>query len=62
MRYLSGIPILQPEPLNTNPNGPPEASPQSILQFKELEVDYVRYSAWKALVKRKTGHEIAPTV
>jgi len=48
---MSGIPIIQPVPLNNDPCGP-MGSPQPILQFKELAVDQVRYQEWKASLKR----------
>ena len=53
---LSGIPIIQPVPLRTDPCGP-MGSPQPILQFKELTVDQVRYQEWKASLKRHRPHK-----
>jgi hypothetical protein len=49
---LSGIPIIQPVPLITDPCGP-MGSPQPIMQLKELAVDQVRYQEWKASLKRE---------
>ena len=54
---LSGIPVIQPVVLTEDHDGfddalSPLASPQPIIQFKELTVDQVRYSEWKASLRR----------
>lgn len=49
---ISGIPIIQPVPLATDPLGP-MGSPQPIMQLKELKVDQVRYQAWLTMIARE---------
>ena len=50
MIELRGIPILNPPPLFNDPCAP-RATPQPILQLKELSVDVVRHQEWKAFLQ-----------